>query len=95
MTCIGVIIFGHTRGGESKPCAAETCWVVLFRSLMGCSDLEGIQLVCLLRYQRCASSSFNSIPALGGSCLILLPKIVSRGGEDKRKKKRTAREGIV
>lgn len=37
--------------------------------------------MCLLCYQRCISSSFNSISALGGSCLILLPKIVSgRGG---------------
>lgn len=84
ITYIGVTIFAY-MGEKSKLCVAKVCWVVLFGRLMGCSDLEGIQLVCLLCYQCCISSSFNSISALGGSCLILLPKIVSAwGGELQR-----------
>lgn len=58
-------------------------------SLGCCSDLEGIQLLCLhcCHRRRCISSSFNSIPALGGSWFILLPEFQG--------KKKTAKEGIV
>lgn len=85
---IGVMVFAYV--GEKSNCAAEICWDVLLESLPGCSDLECIQLVRHLCYQRCISSAFNSIPALSGSCLILLPEIASGG-----KKKRTANRGIV
>lgn len=78
---IGDIAFAYV--GEKSNCAAEIRWDVLLESLPGCSDLEGIQLVRHLCYQRCISSAFNSIPALSGSCLILLPEIASGGGEKK------------
>lgn len=80
---IGVIAFAYV--GEKSNCAAEILWDVLLESLPGCSDLECIQLVRHLCYQRCISSAFNSIPALSGSCFILLTKIASgAGGEKKR-----------
>ncbi|KAI1242453.1 tongue cancer chemotherapy resistance-associated protein 1, partial [Lamprotornis superbus] len=80
---IGVMAFAYVE--EKSNCAAEIHWDVLLQNLPGCSDLECIQLVRHLCYQRCISSAFNSIPALSGSCLILLPEIAS-GGEKKKKK---------
>lgn len=78
---IGVMAFAYV--GEKSNCAAEIRWDVLLESLPGCSDLECIQLVRHLCYQRCISSAFNSIPALSGSCFILLPEIASGGGKNR------------